>query len=237
MRKTSILLMKMALLLAAVLMSGTLTAQTELHWKGSVDSDGTNAANWEPQQAITDNILVIDTADQYSVPPVFGGSDSIFINNLTIAAGAGVYFMTYVMGMTEAQISMAIFVAVGVAMLWIPVINFVSTRLGKRWAWSIFVGIGVVNSGILIQFVIQPGQVVFYYFLAFLIGSYLIVCVGRRILDRKTERVRTEYVDAWGDYRLTQDEIDTASAQLHDGVQSRCAAADHERVNPSYGVL
>ena len=43
------------------------------------------------------------------------------------AVGAGVYFMTYVMGMTEAQISMAIFVAVGVAMLWIPVINFVST--------------------------------------------------------------------------------------------------------------
>jgi hypothetical protein len=54
----------------------------------------------------------------------------------------------------------------------------------------------------------------FFLFLAFLFGSYLMVRIGRRVLERKVPRERTEYVDAWGSYRLTQDEIDTATRQL-----------------------
>jgi hypothetical protein len=53
-------------------------------------------------------------------------------------------------------------------------------------------------------------------FLAFLIGSYLMVRLGRRVLNRGSLRQRTEYVDAWGSYRLTQEEIDTAMRGLDD---------------------
>ena len=54
----------------------------------------------------------------------------------------------------------------------------------------------------------------FFVFLAFLIGSYLMVRVGRRVLCHSPSGNRSEYSDAWGSYRLTQEEIDTASNGL-----------------------
>ncbi len=54
----------------------------------------------------------------------------------------------------------------------------------------------------------------FFLFLAFLVGSYLMVRIGRGVLRQKPFRQSSEYVDAWGNYRLTQDEIDTATARL-----------------------
>jgi len=54
----------------------------------------------------------------------------------------------------------------------------------------------------------------FLLFLAFLFGSYLMVRIGRRMLERKPVREKSEYVDVWGNYRLTQDEIDTATRRL-----------------------
>ncbi|MFQ5806400.1 MAG: hypothetical protein ACE5I3_08115 [Phycisphaerae bacterium] len=66
----------------------------------------------------------------------------------------------------------------------------------------------------------------FFLFLAFLIGSYLMVRIGRHVLDRKTSRERTEYVDAWGKYRLTQDEIDTATRQLDEDFPPEASPGD-----------
>jgi hypothetical protein len=60
----------------------------------------------------------------------------------------------------------------------------------------------------------------FFLFLAFLLGSYLMVRIGRRVLDRKQAAQRTAYVDAWSNYRLSQDEIDTATARLDDDFPS-----------------
>ena len=54
----------------------------------------------------------------------------------------------------------------------------------------------------------------FLMFLAFLLGSYLMVRIGRRVLFQKASGKRSEYIDAWGNYRLSQEEIDTASASL-----------------------
>ena len=56
----------------------------------------------------------------------------------------------------------------------------------------------------------------FFIFLAFLFGSYLMVRIGRSVLGRRHSPQRTEYVDAWSQYRLSQDEIDTATARLDD---------------------
>ena len=54
----------------------------------------------------------------------------------------------------------------------------------------------------------------FFIFLAFLLGSYLMVRIGRRVLHPTVSGKRSEYVDAWGNYRLSQEEIDTASDGL-----------------------
>jgi hypothetical protein len=57
----------------------------------------------------------------------------------------------------------------------------------------------------------------FFVFLAFLLGSYLMVRIGRRVLYHGSSGNRSEYVDAWGSYRLSQEEIDTATDGLeHD---------------------
>ncbi len=56
----------------------------------------------------------------------------------------------------------------------------------------------------------------FFLFLAFILGSYLMVRIGRRVLYHKPHHARTEYHDAWGNYRLSQDEIDTATANLEE---------------------
>jgi hypothetical protein len=56
----------------------------------------------------------------------------------------------------------------------------------------------------------------FLIFLAFLLGSYLMVRIGRRVLYQRPPRRHSRYVDAWGSYRLSQDEIDTAAAELEE---------------------
>lgn len=72
----------------------------------------------------------------------------------------------------------------------------------------------------------------FVLFLAFLFGSYLMVRIGRRVLHRKPFRERTEYVDAWASYRLTQDEIDTATAELDDDFPPETPPGDGQREPP-----
>lgn len=56
-------------------------AQETLTWTGIVDSDANNTSNWDPQLAIADNILVIDSAGN---TPVVGGGD-VTVNNLQLA--------------------------------------------------------------------------------------------------------------------------------------------------------
>lgn len=50
--------------------------------------------------------------------------------------------------------------------------------------------------------------------LAFLVGSYVMVKAGRSIVRRREARGQTKYVDGWGSYRLSQEEIDSAAQQL-----------------------
>jgi hypothetical protein len=58
----------------------------------------------------------------------------------------------------------------------------------------------------------------FFLFLAFLVGSYLIVWSSRRVVQRRPGRRRSEYIDAWSSYRLTQEEIDTATRQWEESL-------------------
>jgi hypothetical protein len=43
---------------------------------------------------------------------------------------------------------------------------------------------------------------------AFVVGSFVMVRTGRLFVDRSPRSTRTEYVDAWGHYRISKDEID-----------------------------
>jgi len=63
-------------------------------------------------------------------------------------------------------------------------------------------------------------------FLAFLFGSYLMVRIGRRVLEPRAARQTTQYVDAWANYRLTPEEIDTATRSLEEDFSSEKGAED-----------
>lgn len=53
--------------------------------------------------------------------------------------------------------------------------------------------------------------VTFLLFIAFVIGSYVMVRFGRLFLSRQRLGGRTPYVDAWGAYRLTDADIAAAT--------------------------
>lgn len=88
MRKSLYYLTRTALLVITMLMVNSLLAQETLVWTGAVSTDATDPSNWEPQLAITDNILSIDSAYKFTNLPVFSGADSIYINNLTLTQTA-----------------------------------------------------------------------------------------------------------------------------------------------------
>jgi sugar (glycoside-pentoside-hexuronide) transporter len=82
---------------------------------------------------------------------------------MTIAGSVGVYFMTYLMGFSHIQISIAFLILFGLTVFWIPVIDIISERLGKRVAWMIFMGMWAFVHVVLIQFVVQPGNIILFY--------------------------------------------------------------------------
>ncbi len=51
-----------------------------------------------------------------------------------------VYFLTYVLGLNDTWSSLAFLILFACGVLWIPVVNLTSARLGKRWTYIIYVG-------------------------------------------------------------------------------------------------
>ncbi|MBN2214517.1 MAG: T9SS type A sorting domain-containing protein [Bacteroidales bacterium] len=70
--------------LALIFSLQSASAQDTLTWTGIVDSDANNASNWDPQLAIADNILDIDSAGKFTNTPVVGGGE-VTVNNLWLS--------------------------------------------------------------------------------------------------------------------------------------------------------
>lgn len=96
-----------------------------------------------------------------------------------IAGAVMVYFMTYYMGFDENQASIAFLIFFGCTVFWIPFINITSSKIGKRWAFIIFMGIWALVQGVGVIFFIRPETVILMYVLLFLgsagvVGIWLI---------------------------------------------------------------
>lgn len=50
----------------------------------------------------------------------------------------------------------------------------------------------------------------------FVIGSYLLIRVGRSVAGKPVGGSPTEYVDAWASYRITDEQIESATAETDD---------------------
>jgi sugar (glycoside-pentoside-hexuronide) transporter len=73
---------------------------------------------------------------------------------LDITTGVLVYFMTYVMGYGETTAGIIFLGLILVSLVWVPVIDYVTQKIGKRKAWIFFAGAWAlmsVLSGILIN--------------------------------------------------------------------------------------
>ncbi|MCG3127876.1 MAG: hypothetical protein CHACPFDD_02748 [Phycisphaerae bacterium] len=52
---------------------------------------------------------------------------------------------------------------------------------------------------------------------AFVIGSYMVIRIGRTLISRDVGGAPTRYVDAWSNYRISDDEIHAATHEQDEG--------------------
>ncbi|MBU0637969.1 MAG: hypothetical protein KKB50_03825 [Planctomycetes bacterium] len=64
--------------------------------------------------------------------------------------------------------------------------------------------------------------------LVFVIGTYVVIRVGRAVTQRPVGGEPTHYVDAWSSYRLSADEIDAATSESSPSDASDRLNADDE---------
>jgi sugar (glycoside-pentoside-hexuronide) transporter len=91
---------------------------------------------------------------------------SFSIVGLNVGGAVIVYFMTYYMGWDEDASSLAFLFLFSCTLLWIPVVNLIAKKWGKRMAYFIFIGMYAIS--VVITFFVRPGDIIFYYALLFL---------------------------------------------------------------------
>jgi GPH family glycoside/pentoside/hexuronide:cation symporter len=74
-----------------------------------------------------------------------------------LSASYLVYFSEYYMGLTERQISLLFLLYMSAGFLWLPVLNYVAQRFGKRHAYAFFVGAWAAGY-LLTLFFVTPGR-------------------------------------------------------------------------------
>jgi Na+/melibiose symporter-like transporter len=75
---------------------------------------------------------------------------------LDITVGVLVYFMTYVMGYGETTSGIIFLGLILVSIIWVPVIDYVTKKIGKRKAWIVFAGAWALVSVISGIFITGP---------------------------------------------------------------------------------
>ncbi len=83
-----------------------------------------------------------------------------------------VYFMKYWLGMNENEQSLAFLILCGCTLVWIPVVNLLSRRLGKRAAYVLLLGVWAIDQGIG-MWLVAPGTPFGFYGALFLASSGL----------------------------------------------------------------
>ena len=65
--------------------------------------------------------------------------------------------------------------------------------------------------------------------LAFVVGAYLFIRIGRSLTERRVSDGPTEFVDAWSNYRVSQDELDAVDdcADAGDGRDNSTPPGDN----------
>jgi GPH family glycoside/pentoside/hexuronide:cation symporter len=67
---------------------------------------------------------------------------------LDITVGVLVYFMTYIMGYDETTSGIIFLGLILVSLIWVPVIDYVTKKIGKRKAWIVFAGAWALMSAV-----------------------------------------------------------------------------------------
>ncbi|HDP80808.1 MAG TPA: MFS transporter, partial [Spirochaetes bacterium] len=92
---------------------------------------------------------------------------------LSVAGAVMVYFMKYYMGYTENMQSVAFAVLFACTILWIPFINRISSRHGKRWAFIVSIGLWALVQAVGAM-VVRPEWTVFFYAMVVLASGGII---------------------------------------------------------------
>ena len=116
------------------------------------------------------------------------GIYSFSVIALNIAASSAVYFMKYYMNFNEEQSSLTFFILFACSLFWIPFIGITSAKLGKRWAFNIFIGAWALIQ-CLGMVLVKPGSNMLFYGLMFLAsgGVVSVYMLGWAMIPDVTE--------------------------------------------------
>ena len=89
------------------------------------------------------------------------------ITSVYTVSAMAVYFLEYYIGFSEKQISVFFLFFFVCTLLWVPVITVTSSRLGKRNAFILFIGLWAIAYGVG-NLLIKPGQILPIYLIAVL---------------------------------------------------------------------
>lgn len=86
---------------------------------------------------------------------------------LTIQNSAIIYYFIYYLNLSEIQISTAMLSAWLPGIIWVPVINYMSQKMSKKFAWNVCMGLWAFGTAIMILFVLTESS------------SFVLVCLAQ----------------------------------------------------------
>jgi len=104
---------------------------------------------------------------------------------ITLGGTVGIYFMTYIMGFNEDQSSMVYLYMMIMGILFVPLINIVSLKIGKRWAFIVFQFLLVAVLCALTW--VGPANMTWYWVLIGIYGGCTVLCYDTQYTRYDTE--------------------------------------------------
>lgn len=105
-----------------------------------------------------------------------------------VSTSVAIYFMTYYMGFGEDKSSLTFLLSSVCSLIWIPLINYCSSKWGKRWTYIVFGILWAIVSGVGVMLVGPNDEILWYVVVVFLsVGGACVYMIAWSMVPDCTE--------------------------------------------------